>query len=73
MTLYIDGLSKTIQTIVARHMEIVRRLELTFKNIVHFDLSEDEAVRDRAYTTRLFNIASSNWTSRRGQPPTLPR
>lgn len=52
MTLYIDGLPKTIQTIVARHRETVLRLELTCEDLAHFARSQDEAVRARARQAR---------------------
>lgn len=44
MTLYIDGLSKTIKNIVTSHREIIQRPGLTFEDLIHFPRSEDEAV-----------------------------
>lgn len=48
MKLCIHGLSKTIQTIVACDQETIPRLELSFKDLVHFSRSEDESFRARA-------------------------
>lgn len=44
MTMFIDGLSKTIQAMVARRRESVPRRYLTFEDLLHFSRSEYEAV-----------------------------
>lgn len=48
MTLYKDGLLKTIQTIINRNLETGSRRKLTFEDLVHFARSEYEAFRARA-------------------------
>lgn len=74
MTLYIDGLSKTIQTIFARHRESTPRRKLPFKDLVHFARSGDEAVRERARQNRPYNRTTSAWTPPQGgQYSNLPR
>lgn len=39
--LYVDGLSNTIRTVVARYRESVHRCELASKSLAHFVKSED--------------------------------
>lgn len=48
ITLYINGLSETIQAVVDRYRERIHRLQLTFESFTHFAKSEDEAYCARA-------------------------
>lgn len=43
ITLYINGLSGTIRTVVARYHESVHRCKPTFETIAHFTKFEDQA------------------------------
>lgn len=71
MTLYVDGLSKPIRTVVARYRESVPRREMTFADLIHFAPSEDKAFRALARQSRSY---SNNSTPPRGsQPYTLSR
>ena len=47
ITLYIDGLTSIIRTIVAHHRESVSRRDMTFVDIAHFARTEDESDRAR--------------------------
>lgn len=43
ITIYVDGLSDTIRTAVARYGKSVHRREMNFESLAHFAKSEDEA------------------------------
>lgn len=48
-TLYVDGLSPTINTVVVHHRNSVHRNNFTFDALFHLAKSEDEAYRARLY------------------------
>lgn len=72
MPLYIDGLSDIIRTVVARFRETMHRREITFKIMVHFAKSKNDAYRARVRHLSKDRVnVSANVASSRSLP--LPR
>lgn len=67
IALYINGLSNTIRTEVARYRESAHRRELTFKSLAQFTRSEDEA-----YRAQLRQIARSQLLQNAASTATRP-
>lgn len=61
-TLYIYGLSKTIQTILVCHLEAVHCREVTIDEVAHSTSSEDESVSTRALQARQYSRPPTTWT-----------
>lgn len=74
MTLYIDGLSKTIHTTIAHHPDTFHCRELTFDNLARFGCSEDEVIRARSFQVRPYNSPRTNWPHQRlFHPSNVPK